>query len=68
MAIHFVDPTIPGISGRDLVRRDGAAFESAWLIAGRLCSTRQCERRLRQDLADLDLNQLRDIGLDRGAA
>jgi hypothetical protein len=67
MAIHFVDPTIPGISGRDLVRRAGAALDSTLGFASKLCAAPRCARWLRQDLADLDRHQLRDIGLDRSA-
>lgn len=49
--IHFVDLTIPGLSGRDLTRRPAARIEG----------------RDRRDLRALDRGLLRDIGLDRSA-
>ncbi len=52
MAIHFVDPTIPGLSGRDLLLRAGQALRWAGI------------RRAR-DLRGLDRHQLQDLGLDR---
>lgn len=47
--VHFVDRAIPGLSGRDLVRHD------ADRVSGRY----------RRDLRQLDLEILRDIGIDR---
>ena len=55
--LHFVDPSIPGLSGRDLM--------------GRLSKAVQASREefvIRKDLAGLDSHQLRDLGIDRGAA
>jgi len=52
MIQHFVDPSIPGLSGRDLLRRSVAA------LGGKL-SGKMRTRDLR-----LDRHQLRDIGLD----
>lgn len=55
-AIHFVDPTIPGISGRDLVARlDGFGSERR-------------EHAIRRGLRGLGRQLLRDIGLDRSAS
>ena len=51
--VHFVDPTAPGLSGRSLVERAVSKVQGF------------CGRR---DLADLDREALRDIGLDRDAA
>ena len=50
---HFVDPTTPGISGRSLIER-------AVNVVQGFC--------VRRDLAGLDREALRDIGLDRNAA
>ena len=48
--LHFVDLSIPGLSGRDLARK---AFNGLGAkVSGR-------------GLARLDRHQLRDIGLDR---
>ena len=51
--IHFVDVSIPGLSGRDLTRSTAAR------ITG---------RKLRRDMGRIDSEILRDIGLDRSAA
>lgn len=66
--IHFVDPTIPGISGRDLIER---AIESAQATSGKADSAFRAARRnfaLRKGLSGLDRRQLRDLGIDRDAA
>jgi hypothetical protein len=52
MSVHFVDPTIPGLSGRDL--------RTHFVGAGQ-----RLDRLLRQALAHLDSRQLRDLGIDR---
>ncbi len=52
MAIHFVDPTIPGLSGRDLLLQAGQAVH--WTAA-----------RWARDLRGLDRHQLQDLGIDR---
>jgi hypothetical protein len=49
--MHFVDLTIPGLSGRDLVRRPDIRIYG----------------RPRRELGRLDREMLRDIGLDRSA-
>ncbi len=61
LASHFVDPTIPGLSGRDLLRRAGNLL----LEAARSRAALRRELQVRQDLAHLDRNLLRDLGLDR---
>lgn len=58
---RFVDPTIPGLSARDLVARAGLAFAET---AGSLTAWRR-ELMIQRDLRDLDPFLLRDIGLDR---
>ena len=58
---RLVDPSIPGLSVRDLVTRAGFAFEA---VAGNL-AVRRRELMLQRDLRDLDPVLLRDIGLDR---
>ena len=67
-AIHFVDPSIPGLSGRDLPLRLVEQAQNAW-VACRGAGSALCEARrelaVRRSLADLDRNQLRDIGVDR---
>lgn len=72
LAIHFVDPTIPGLSGRDLVERAVQAVQAGVAEAGRqacgAARTLRRERAIRRDLAHLDRQTLRDIGLDRDAS
>ena len=60
--IHFVDPTIPGISGRDLIE---PAIRSAQAVQGGRGRT---YRALRRALSGLDRAQLRDLGIDRNGA
>ena len=64
LAIHFVDPTMPGISGRDLIDR---AVKSVQTSFGRAGDTRR-DFALRKGLSRLDRHLLRDIGFDRDAA
>ena len=62
--LHFVDPSIPGVSGRDLARK---AIRSVAGVRSRIGG--KCRgASLRKDLSYLDLRQLRDIGLDRNAS
>ena len=61
LASRFVDPTIPGLSGRDLLRRAGGLL----LEATRRQAALRRDLQIRQDLAHLDRNLLRDLGLDR---
>jgi len=68
LRIHFVDPTIPGISGRDLVER---AIESAQATYGKAGGAFRAAHKtfaLRRGLSGLDRHQLRDLGIDRDAA
>ncbi len=68
IAIHFVDPTIPGLSGRDLVAKAvEAARASAARIGGRVLPSHR-DHLVRRDLAGLDRELLRDLGIDQGAA
>ena len=66
-AIHFVHPTIPGLSGRDLLRRATHAVQATCARAGRASATARSDFAIRKALAHLDRRQLRDLGLDRGA-
>ncbi len=61
---RLVDPSIPGLSVRDLVTRAGFDLEA---VAGTL-AVRRRELMLQRDLRDLDAVLLRDIGLDRSRA
>lgn len=54
--LHFVDPTIPGLSGRDLMA--GRAQVSGSTAAARK------DLAIRKALAGLDRHQLQDLGLD----
>ncbi len=65
-AIDFVDPTMPGISGRDLIER---AIKSVhpFRFGSADRNPARTDRALRRGLARLDRNLLRDLGLDRGA-
>jgi uncharacterized protein YjiS (DUF1127 family) len=66
-AIHFVDPTIPGLSGRDLLRGTGHAIQATCVRAGRAVAASRRDFAIRKALAHLDRHQLRDLGLDRSA-
>jgi hypothetical protein len=57
MAIHFVDPTIPGLSGRDM---------HADLVG--LGGAGRTERLVSRGLRHLSVRLLRDLGLDRASA
>ena len=66
--LHFVDPTIPGISGRDMIE---PAIASAQAIPGAAGGADRGARQdfaLRKGLSRLDRRQLRDLGIDRDAA
>ena len=68
-AIHFVDPTIPGISGRDLVGRSNQAIHAAHTHSGGVpAATARRYHAIRKALGDLDLHLLRDLGLDRSGS
>jgi len=66
--IHFVDPTIPGISGSDLIARSTQAVQASdsHTLSGAAGVRRF--RAFRKALGHLDTHQLRDLGLDRGAS
>ena len=66
--IHFVDPTIPGLSGRDLVGRAAQAIDPTVAGLGGLLASMRRGFAIRRALADLDRHQLRDLGIDRGAS
>ena len=53
--IHFVDPTIPGVSVQDL---------QVHLVHGGGFSDTASDRRLRRDLSHLGGDRLRDLGYD----
>lgn len=60
----FVDPTIPGLSGRDLVEKASHA-----IVTGRDgASSWRWSHAIRRGLAGMDMHQLRDLGLNRDAA
>jgi hypothetical protein len=67
-ALHFVDPTIPGISGRDLVQKSSQTFQAADSHAPSVASAARRFRVVRKALGHLDTRLLRDLGLDRGAS
>ena len=67
-AIHFVDPTIPGISGRDLIERPIKSVQAIYREAGGAYRAARQDFALRKALSRLDRQQLRDLGIDRGAA
>jgi len=58
--MHFVDPSIPGISGRDLINRTVAGLGG---LCGRV-GGRGARKSFRQDICTRDRHLLRDIGLD----
>lgn len=66
--IHFVDPTIPGLSGRDLATRPNQAIQVSDPRTSTFASTARRFRVVRKALDDLDTRLLRDLGLDRGAS
>jgi len=68
LAIHFVDPTIPGISGRDLIDRPIKSVQTIFHMASGAYRTQRADFALRKSLSKLDAHQLRDLGIDRGAA
>ncbi len=59
----FVDPTIPGLSIRDLQEKPVAR-----IVTGSGPVIRSADLEIRRALADLDREALRDIGFDRAAA
>lgn len=68
LAIHFVDPTIPGLSGRDLIERTIKSVQATSAEAGNAYRAARQDFALRRGLAGLDRHQLRDLGIDRNAA
>jgi uncharacterized protein YjiS (DUF1127 family) len=67
-AIHFVDPTMPGISGRDLIERAVTSVQTTHERAGNVYWAMRRDLVLRKGLSRLDRRLLRDIGIDRNAA
>jgi hypothetical protein len=61
----FADPTIPGLSVRDLARRAMDAVGAT--VKGERAPDRHRDFVVRHDLARLNAEVLRDIGLDRNA-
>ncbi len=68
LAIHFVDPTIPGLSGRDLIERTIESVQATTTEAGNAHRAARRDFALRRGLSRLDRHQLRDLGIDRNAA
>ncbi len=68
LAIHFVDPTIPGLSGRDLIARSIESVSATGAAAGGAYRAARQDFTLRQGLSGLDRHQLRDLGIDRNAS
>ncbi len=68
LAIHFVDPTIPGLSGRDLIERTIKSVQATYNEAGGAYRAARKDFALRQGLSGLDRHQLRDLGIDRDGA
>ncbi len=68
LAIHFVDPTIPGLSGRDLIERTIESVPATGAAAGGAYRAARRDFALRQGLSGLDRHQLRDLGIDRDAS
>ncbi len=67
LAIHFVDPTIPGLSGRDLIERTIESVQAMGTEAGGAYRAARRDFALRRGLSGLDRHQLRDLGIDRDA-
>lgn len=63
--LGFADPTIPGLSVRDLASRAADALQAPSAGNGK---GRHRYYVLRHDLARLNQETLRDLGLDRGGA
>ena len=68
LAIHFADPTIPGLSGRDPIERSIESVPATGTEAGNAYRAARQDFALRQGLSGLDRHQLRDLGIDRNAA
>ncbi len=68
LAYHGIDPSIPGLSIRDLTERASGALNAN---IGGLARSYHAWRRnyiMQRDLRRFDAHQLRDIGLDRDAS
>jgi hypothetical protein len=68
LTIHFVDPTIPGISGRDLIERAIKSVQATCAEAGSGYQAARNDFARRKGLSRLDRHLLRDIGIDRDAS
>ncbi len=60
LSLRFVDPTMPGLSARDLLARAGLALDAT---AENLAAWRRALM-IQRDLRNLAPELLRDIGLD----
>lgn len=61
--LHFVDPSIPGLSGRDMMRKAFSGVSGLRRRAG----NKGAKASSGQSIVTRDLHLLRDIGLDRSA-
>lgn len=68
LRIHFVDPTIPGISGRDLIEPAIKSAQAFFGEAGNAYRESRKDFALRKGLSRLDRRLLQDIGIDRSSA
>lgn len=62
---QIIDPTMPGVSPRDLTDKPVHAIVSTCPPAGGSLACGRRERALKKGLSALSAHQLRDIGLDR---
>lgn len=65
--VNVIDPTIPGLSIRDLVTRAADALQSS-LAGENSFASRHADLAFRRALARVDSETLKDIGLDRAMA
>jgi len=63
LGLPVTDPTIPGLSVRDLTGRAADAMQT--FLNGATPAVRHRDYLIRHDLAHLDVEALQDIGLDR---
>lgn len=66
LPLGFVDPSIPGLSARDLATRAVDAVQSVFVEGDE--RGRHRDYIVRHDLASLNREMLRDLGLDRDRA
>ncbi len=65
LANHFVDPTIPGLSGRDLIERSIESVQATGAEAGGAYRAARTDFALRQGLSGLDRHRLRRLHFRR---